>query len=152
MPPNQTRRCKKEAKKRAEDAAKQAKQAKTYREFGLLAEKLSDDDFHVNMGDHKPQDASALPPPIVKAAGKMKPGDVSDLIQLDNALHDLPAGSAYASRHHAICGSQSQTAGGHAEGKDAAAPLRARPEAAQERYDRDRCRTDEMYPQMEIDC
>lgn len=84
VPPNETKTVLAEAKKRAEDAIKQAKQAKSYREFGLLAEKLSDDDFHVNMGDHKPQDASALPPPVVSAAAKMKPGDVSDLIQLGN--------------------------------------------------------------------
>jgi hypothetical protein len=69
----------KEARQRAEDALKQAKAAKNYREFGLLAEKLSDDDWHVNMGDRKPQDAGALPPPIVEAARKMKVGDVSDL-------------------------------------------------------------------------
>jgi parvulin-like peptidyl-prolyl isomerase len=36
------------------------------------------------MGDHKPADASKLPPPIVQAAAKMKPGEVSDLIQFDN--------------------------------------------------------------------
>jgi len=71
----------KEAKQRAEDALRQAKAAKNYREFGLLAEKLSDDDWHVNMGDRKPQEASALPPPIVEAARKMKPGDVSELFQ-----------------------------------------------------------------------
>jgi parvulin-like peptidyl-prolyl isomerase len=84
IPPNVTKAVLQEAKNRAEDAAKQAKQAKTYRDFGLLAEKISDDDFHVNMGDHKNQDASALPPPIVQAAAKMKPGEVSDLIQLGN--------------------------------------------------------------------
>jgi parvulin-like peptidyl-prolyl isomerase len=84
VPPNESPAVLKEAKQRAEEAAKQAKQAKTYRDFGLLAEKLSDDDFHVNMGDHKTHDASELPPPIVKAAAKMKPGEVSDLIQLGN--------------------------------------------------------------------
>jgi parvulin-like peptidyl-prolyl isomerase len=83
LPPNQTPAVQKEAKQRAEEAYKQAKLAKTYREFGLLAEKLSDDDFHVKMGDHKPQEAKNLPPPIVAAAAKMKLGDVSDLIQLD---------------------------------------------------------------------
>jgi len=82
IPPNETKAVLEEAKKRAEDAFKQAKQAKTYRDFGLLAEKLSDDDFHVNMGDHKLQEASALPPPVVKAASKMKLGDISELIQL----------------------------------------------------------------------
>jgi parvulin-like peptidyl-prolyl isomerase len=72
----------KEARQRAEDAARKAKATKSYREFGLLAEKVSDDDWHVNMGDRKAVDRAALPPPVVKAAIAMKPGQVSDLIQL----------------------------------------------------------------------
>jgi peptidyl-prolyl cis-trans isomerase C len=84
IPPNQSSSVLKEARQRAEQAAKQAQEAKTYRDFGLLAEKVSDDDFHVNMGDHKPMEASKLPPPIVQLADKMKPGDVSGLIQLGN--------------------------------------------------------------------
>jgi len=84
IPPNQTSAVLKEAKQRAEQAAKQAQEAKSYRDFGLLAEKVSDDDFHVNMGDHKPMEASKLPPPIVQLADKMKPGEVSGLIPLDN--------------------------------------------------------------------
>lgn len=75
----------KEARKRAEDAAKQAKATKSYREFGLLAEKCSDDDWHVKMGDRKAVEADKLPPPVVKAAQAMKPGQVSDLIQLGPA-------------------------------------------------------------------
>jgi len=71
----------KEAQKRAEDAFRKAKATKTYREFGLLAEKVSDDDWHVNMGDRKSVEASKLPPPLLEAARKMKPGEVSDLLQ-----------------------------------------------------------------------
>jgi parvulin-like peptidyl-prolyl isomerase len=82
VPPDESKAVLEEARKRADEAYKAAKDAKTYREFGLLAEKVSDDDFHVNMGDHKPQPASALPPPLLQAAAKMKPGDVSSLIQL----------------------------------------------------------------------
>ena len=55
IPPDKSKAVQQEAKKRADDALKQAKQAKTYRDFGLLAERFSDDDFHVNMGDHKPR-------------------------------------------------------------------------------------------------
>ncbi len=77
-----TDEVKKEARKRAEDALRQAKASKTYKEFGLLAEKLSEDDFHVNMGDHKAVDRDKLPPEIVKAAQAMQPEQVSDLIQL----------------------------------------------------------------------
>jgi len=75
----------KEARKRAEEAYERAKAAKTYQDFGLLAEKVSEDDWHVNMGDRKFVEASKLPPPVVKAAAAMKPGEVSDLIQLGNA-------------------------------------------------------------------
>ena len=76
----------KEARLRAESAAREARTAKTYRDFGLLAEKLSDDDFRVNMGDHKPCGPSQLPPEVVKMAANMKPGEVSPLIQLGNAF------------------------------------------------------------------
>ncbi len=50
----------KEARKKADDALKQAKATKSYEEFGLLAEKISEDDYRVNMGDHKvsPQQTS----------------------------------------------------------------------------------------------
>ncbi len=75
---------KQDARKRAEDAWTKAKATKNYEEFGLLAEKVSEDDFHVNMGDHKAVDRDKLPPEIVKAALAMKPGQVSDLLQLGN--------------------------------------------------------------------
>jgi parvulin-like peptidyl-prolyl isomerase len=75
----------KEARKKAEDVAKQAKATKTYQEFGLLAEKYSDDDWHVKMGDRKAVEAEKLPPPVVSAARAMKAGQVSDLIQLGTA-------------------------------------------------------------------
>jgi parvulin-like peptidyl-prolyl isomerase len=76
--------AKKEARKRAEDGWRQAKATNSYQEFGLLAEKISEDDFHVNMGDHQAVDRDKLPPEIVKAALGMKPGQVSDLLQLGN--------------------------------------------------------------------
>ena len=89
-----------EAKKRAQDALREAKATKSYREFGLLAEKTSDDDWHVNMGDRKSVDASTLPPPLVEAAHRMKVGEVSDLLQFGSSytlfrLNDrTPAGKA----------------------------------------------------------
>jgi PPIC-type PPIASE domain/SurA N-terminal domain len=75
----------KEARKHADDAVKAAKATKSYQEFGLLAEKVSDDDWHVNMGDRKAVEREKLPPPVVKAALALKPGQVSDLIQLGSA-------------------------------------------------------------------
>ncbi len=75
---------KKDANRRAEDAWQKAKATKSYEEFGLLAEKVSEDDFHVNMGDHKAVERDRLPTEIVRAAEAMQPGQVSDLLQLGN--------------------------------------------------------------------
>ena len=74
-----------EGRARAEKALSQAKTTKTADEFGLLAEKLSDDDYRVMMGQHKPVPADKLAPQVIRALNAMKPGDVSDLIQLDQA-------------------------------------------------------------------
>ncbi len=75
----------KETRKRAEEAYKLAVATQSYRDFGLLAEKISDDDWRVDMGDRKSVEVSNLPPPVVQAAAAMKPGEVSKLIQLGNA-------------------------------------------------------------------
>lgn len=81
-PPNESPEVRKEVEQRAHDAITRAKATKSYQEFGLLAEKVSDDDWHVNMGDRKAVAREQLPPEIVKAALAMKVGTVSDLIQL----------------------------------------------------------------------
>ncbi len=71
-----------EAKKRADAAYKQAKAAKTAEEFGVLAEKISDDDYRVMMGDHKWVPRDKMPPQMLQAALKMKDGQISDLLQV----------------------------------------------------------------------
>jgi len=75
----------KEAQKKAEDALRQARGTKTYQDFGLLAEKISEDDFRVNMGDHKAVGRDKLPPQIVKAFLGMQPGQISGPIQIESA-------------------------------------------------------------------
>ncbi len=75
----------KDAQKQAEDALRQAKTTKSYQDFGLLAEKLSQDDFRVNMGDHKLIARDKLPPQIIKAFATMQQGQVSGLIQIESA-------------------------------------------------------------------
>jgi len=75
----------KEELRRANEAWKQAKTTSSYQDFGLLAEKISEDDFRVNMGDHKAGDKEKLPPQVGKALLAMKPGQVSDLIQIEQA-------------------------------------------------------------------
>ncbi len=74
-----------ETKKRAEDILKQAKATKNYGEFGLLAEKVSEDDYRVNMGDRKVVKAANAPPEVAAVLRKMKPGEVSGLLQLGTA-------------------------------------------------------------------
>lgn len=76
----------KQGRQKAEDALKQAKATKSYQEFGLLAEKISEDDFRVNMGDHKTAARDRLPPQVIKALLAMKPGQVSEIIQIETAF------------------------------------------------------------------
>jgi parvulin-like peptidyl-prolyl isomerase len=75
----------KDAKKKADDAVRQAKATKNYQEFGLLAEKISDDDFRVNMGDHRSVTADKLPPQVVKALQSLASGQVSGAVQIESA-------------------------------------------------------------------
>jgi len=75
----------KDIRKRADEALRQAKTTKSYQDFGLLAEKISEDDFRVNMGDHKMVKGDELPPNVLKVLESMKPGTVSDIIQVQNA-------------------------------------------------------------------
>jgi parvulin-like peptidyl-prolyl isomerase len=87
-----------EGRKRADDALKQAKATKNEEDFGMLAEKMSDDDYRVMMGYHKPVDRAKLPPIVVQALLKMQPGQVSDIIQVEQAytilrlVKHVPAG------------------------------------------------------------
>ncbi len=74
-----------EAQKKAQDGLRQAKATKSYQDFGLIAEKISEDDFRVNMGDHKVIGRDKLPPQILKAFSAMQPGQVSGLIQIESA-------------------------------------------------------------------
>jgi len=84
-PENATPAQLKEVKKRADEAYRQAKATKTAEEFGLLAEKISEDDYRVMLGDHKWVDRSKLPPQVVNALLSMKKDDVSSLLQVDQA-------------------------------------------------------------------
>ena len=86
LPPNSpTAANLKELRKRAEDALKQAQETKTYEQFGMLAEKISEDDYRVMMGDHKKVDRAKLAPQVVQALLAIKPGEITGIIQLDQA-------------------------------------------------------------------
>ncbi len=86
-----------EARKRAEALLAKAKATKTYEEFGLLAEKHSEDDYRVMMGDHKFVYREQMAAPMVEALLKMQPGQVTDILQVEQIytivrlnLHVLP--------------------------------------------------------------
>jgi hypothetical protein len=82
LPPrNATAAQLQEARQRAAKVLRQAKATKSYEEFGLLAERISEDDFRVMMGDHRAAERSKLPPAVVTALAAMQPGQVSDIIE-----------------------------------------------------------------------
>ncbi|MDR3765304.1 MAG: peptidylprolyl isomerase [Acidobacteriota bacterium] len=74
-----------DARKRAEAAATQVRTAQSYEAFGTLAEKISEDDYRVRMGDHRAVESSTLPPAVVQTARALKPGEISGLVQVDDA-------------------------------------------------------------------
>lgn len=84
-PENASSEIIKEAKAKITDALRLAKATKTAREFGLLAEQLSDDDWRMKLGDRGNVPAEKLPPEVVRAARTMKKGQVSNIIPLGRA-------------------------------------------------------------------
>ena len=76
--------AKQKARQRAEDALKQAKATKTFQDFGVLAEKISEDDYRVNLGDHHLVERDKLPAEMLKQTANMQPGQISTLIQAGN--------------------------------------------------------------------
>ena len=76
----------KELHKRAEDGLRQAKATTNYEQFGMLAEKISEDDYRVMMGNHKAVPREKLAPQVVQALLTMKEGEVSGIIQMDQAF------------------------------------------------------------------
>ncbi len=84
-PANATPDQLKEVKVKADAALAQAQKTKNTEEFGLLAEKVSEDDYRVMMGQHKPMQANELSPDAVKALSVLKPGEITGLIQVGTA-------------------------------------------------------------------
>lgn len=85
----------KEARKKADEALRQAKATKSYDDFGLLAEKISEDDYRVMMGDHRAVDKSKLPPQVLQAVVKMQPGEMSGLVDIGNNAYTILRLNAY---------------------------------------------------------
>lgn len=74
------------ARKKAEDAFKQVKATKDYEGFGMLAEKVSMDDWRVMMGDHKWLHRGRMPEAVEKVVFAMKAGQISDIIDTGDSF------------------------------------------------------------------
>jgi len=74
------------ARKKAEEALNQAKATKDYEEFGMLAEKISMDDWRVMMGDHKWLHRGRMPEAVERVVFTMKAGQVSELIDTSDSF------------------------------------------------------------------
>jgi peptidyl-prolyl cis-trans isomerase SurA len=84
-PDNATRAMKAEAKAKITDIVRLGRAAKTSKDFGLIAEQLSEDDWRTKLGDRGTMEVKDLPPEVARAARTMKPGEVSDAIQVGTA-------------------------------------------------------------------
>jgi peptidyl-prolyl cis-trans isomerase C len=77
---------KQKARQQAEDALQQVKATKDYEGFGRIAEKVSMDDWHVMMGDHKWLHRGRMPDAVEKVVFAMKPGEVSGIIDAGDSF------------------------------------------------------------------
>ncbi len=77
---------KQDARKKAEDALKQARATKDFETFGVLAEKISMDDWRVMMGDHKWLHRGRMPEAVEKVVFTMQAGQVSDIIDTGDSF------------------------------------------------------------------
>ena len=74
-----------EAYYKIKDGLRLARETKDAQGFGLLAERISDDDWRTQMGDRKTMPVSGLPPEVAKVVLGMKVGQISDIIKVDRA-------------------------------------------------------------------
>ncbi len=107
----------------------------------MLAEKISEDDFRVNMGDHKAVGRDKLPPQIVNAALAMQAGQVSGLIQIENAFTIFRLNAHNPPRKQSLARSQDRPANGITEEQVRTAALESGEEPARQSQDRNRVRT-----------
>lgn len=84
-PDDATPAMRKEAKAQITDIVRLGRAAKTKRNFGLIAEQLSEDDWRTQLGDRGTVEVKNLPPEVAKVARAMRPGQVSDAIQVGGA-------------------------------------------------------------------
>ncbi len=81
FPGDATAEAKQQAHQIAEQILVKAKAAKDYEEFGMLAEKLSQDDWRVMMGDHGWVHRGAVTPDLEQPLFSMRKADTSRVVE-----------------------------------------------------------------------
>ena len=74
-----------QARQRAVTILPKAKATKTFEEFGQLAEKYSEDDWRIMMGDHRWLHRGRLPAAVEDAAFRLKKDEISEIIETSEA-------------------------------------------------------------------
>ena len=97
FPEDATPEKKEQMRKRAAEELPKAKAAKNYEEFGLLAEKISEDPWHVMMGDHKLVHRGEVDPQF-EVIYSMKPNETTGLIESREGFHILRVNEHQAQR------------------------------------------------------
>lgn len=86
FPENATPAQRAQARKRAETVLPMARVAGNYEEFGQLAEKYSEDDWRIMMGDHRWLHRGRLPAAVENVAFGLKKGETSEIIETSEAF------------------------------------------------------------------
>jgi len=102
LPATATVEQKQEARKIAEKTLVKAKAAKTFEEFGTLAEQLSQDDWRVMMGDHGWVHRGTVTPDIEQALFSMKKGETSEVVESSSGYIILRANDYQSKRQMAF--------------------------------------------------
>jgi parvulin-like peptidyl-prolyl isomerase len=85
VPENASAEQLKMAETRMKEVLPLAKTAKNHDEFGLLAEKYSEDDYRVMLGDHKWVHLVGMPEAMAQVADGMKAGETSGVVKVPGA-------------------------------------------------------------------
>ncbi len=123
----------KEARRRAEEAYKLARATKSYQDFGLLAEKISDDDWHVNMGDRNFVAGLDTPSSGCQGSSGNEARRGQQAYPVRECLHHIPAGRTYTCGQNTVCRSEGQITVRSAKTKARGTARCAEPETAEGR-------------------
>lgn len=88
LPKDATEQQIRDARKHAEEILPKARAAKNYEEFGVLAEQVSEDPWHVMMGDHKWTHRGEVDPQFVRIFS-MKTGETTEVMESREGFHIL---------------------------------------------------------------